>query len=110
MRIAPGRPRAAIDGSLRGGDTAVATLKITRIAQPGGGIEFALAGRITEACVPLLRDVCREASGPAISLELSGVIFVDPAGVRALIALERDGATIHGCSGLVHELLQEGRS
>lgn len=87
----------------------MATLKITRVEQPGRRIELSLAGRITQANVSLLRDVCDEANGLALSLDLSGVIFVDPAGVRALIALERDGASIHGCSGLVHELLQEGR-
>ena len=91
-------------------ETALATLKITRITQPGGPLELSLAGRITAACVPLLRDACDEASGLPVSLDLSGVAFVDPAGIRALIALERAGASIHGCSGLVHELLQEGRS
>ena len=88
----------------------MATLKITRRLQPGGRLELALEGRLMEGHVPLLRDVCDEAHGVAVSLDLSGVVFVDPAGVRAVIALERDGAAIHGCSGLVHELLQEGRT
>jgi anti-anti-sigma regulatory factor len=93
-----------------GGDTAVATLKITRNLQPGGRLELALAGRVTQTHVPLLQEVCDEARDLAVSLDLSGVIFVDAAGVRALIALERAGAAIQGCSGLVHELLEEGRS
>ena len=88
----------------------MATLKITRNQLPGGRIELALAGRVTQAYVALLQGVCDEAGGLALSLDLSGVIFVDAAGVRALITLERSGAAIHGCSGLVHELLQEGRS
>ena len=88
----------------------MATLKITRTTQPSGRLELSLEGRLTQAHVALLRDVCDEASGAAVSLDLSGVVFVDPAGIRAVIALERDGVAIHGCSGLVRELLQEGRS
>ena len=87
----------------------MATLKITRTLHPEGRLELSLEGRLTEGHVVLLRDVCNEANRTSVSLDLSGVVFVDPAGVRAVIALERDGVSIHGCSGLVHELLQEGR-
>lgn len=88
----------------------MALLKITRAAQPDGSLALSLEGRLTQTTVALLRDVCRETSGTAASLDLTGVVFVDAAGVRALLALERDGNSIHGCSSLVHELLQEGRS
>lgn len=88
----------------------MATLKITRTAQAAGRLELALEGRLTQAYVGLLQDVCAETRAAALRLDLSGVAFVDSAGVRALIALERDGALLHGGSSLVHELLQEGRS
>jgi anti-anti-sigma regulatory factor len=88
----------------------MALLKITRAARGDGRSGLALEGRLTQASVALLRDSCREASGGAALLDLTGVVFVDPAGVRALLALERAGASLEGCSGLVHELLRKSRS
>lgn len=88
----------------------MALLRITRAAASDGRLAFSLEGRLTQASVALLRDVCSEGRAAAASLDMTGVVFVDPAGIRILIALERDGISIHGCSALVHELLQEGRS
>jgi anti-anti-sigma regulatory factor len=87
----------------------MALLKITRAARPDGRLALSLEGRLTRASVALLREVFRD-GGAAAALDLTGVAFVDRAGVCALLALERDGASIHGCSALVRELLQEGRS
>ena len=85
-------------------------LKITRTRRSGAALELALEGRLTQAYVPLLREVCSETRAVDVSLDLSGVAYIDPEGVRALLALERAGVTLHGGSGLVHELLEEGRS
>ncbi len=41
-------------------------------------------------------------------LDLAGCQFADPAGVALLVSLERGGARLAGCSGLLAELLRSG--
>ena len=65
-------------------------------------------GRLTQQTLPELRNACRPLlSGQgAIRLDVSGVQFLDTAGISLLRELERHGTQLRGCSGFVGELVR----
>jgi RNA polymerase sigma-70 factor, ECF subfamily len=66
-------------------------------------------GRLTQQTVQELRNACQPVlSGQgAVRLDVSGVQFIDAAGIGLLHELERHGTRLGGCSGFVGELLRE---
>jgi ABC-type transporter Mla MlaB component len=66
-----------------------------------------LEGKLLEPWVSELRLACDRAALPleGISLDLSGVTFVDAVGAAYLQELIRGGAGVSACSGFVAELL-----
>jgi RNA polymerase sigma-70 factor (ECF subfamily) len=83
-------------------------LRVTRIGTGEGGDTFRVEGRLTHETVEELRMACQSVLTRQGSLELdvSGLMFVDPAGVALLHGLERQGTRLGGCSPFVGELLR----
>jgi ABC-type transporter Mla MlaB component len=84
-------------------------LRIVRL-DPGAGASistFKLEGKLVGPWVGELERACDELQVPpsGLSLDLSGMTFVDAAGVQLLAELMRRGAMIHGCNGFIAELL-----
>jgi anti-anti-sigma regulatory factor len=66
-----------------------------------------LEGRLLEPWVGELLGAYREAaSARLLVLDLSGVTFVDAAGVACLRSLLAQGVALRGCSGFISELLK----
>ena len=67
-----------------------------------------LEGRLVDPWVGELLSTCREAAGAGwrLVLDLSGVTFVDAAGVAYLRDLREQGAVLRGCSAFINELLK----
>jgi ABC-type transporter Mla MlaB component len=67
-----------------------------------------LEGRLVEPWVGELLSTCREAAGAGwrLRLDLSGLTFVDAAGVACLRALFPQVAVLRGCSAFINELLK----
>ena len=84
-------------------------MRVTRIAADDGGESLRVEGRLTHETVEELRMACEAmlADGRSFDLDVSGLRFVDPAGVTLLRGLERRGTRLGGCSGFVGELLRE---
>lgn len=83
-------------------------LRITREDTERGTITLKLEGRLAHGLVGLLEQECstlRAFSG-GLTLDLSGVTFVDRSGVQALKALRGMGCAIRGCSDLVASILR----
>ena len=91
-------------------------LKIARIdgdTSPSGLIPtLQLEGKLVGPWVVELSRACEELRTPpsSLRLNLSAVTFIDPAGIRLLSDLVRQGATITGCSGFIEELLSRSGS
>lgn len=86
-------------------------LRVTRIA--GGTIErLRVEGRLTSQTAEELRMACDAilAEEATLQLDVSGLQFVDQAGVGLLRRLERRGTRLAGCSGFVAESLRDGGS
>lgn len=86
-----------------------AVLKITRVDGASDSIPtLKLEGKLLGPWVDELRRVCEELHTPpnGIRLNLAGVTFIDPAGIKLLGDLIRLGATISECTGFVAELLR----
>jgi RNA polymerase sigma-70 factor, ECF subfamily len=84
-------------------------MRVTRIT-PADGLEtLRVEGRLTQQSVQELRDACQPLLGEqaAIRLDVSGVQFLDAAGISLLHELERHGTQLAGCSGFVGELLRD---
>lgn len=66
-------------------------------------------GRLTHDTADDLRSACDAtmADGRALALDVSGLQYVDAAGVRLLHGLRDDGVRLDGASGFVVELLRE---
>jgi len=84
-------------------------LRVTRIGTGEGGDTFRVEGRLTHETVEELRMACDSVLTRQGSLELdvSGLMFVDPAGVALLHGLEQRGTRLGGCSPFVGELLRD---
>jgi ABC-type transporter Mla MlaB component len=99
-------------GVRKGNDYPITTekspmLKITRLNGQDSIQTFKLEGKLLEPWVSEVLRVCaaRDGQAGAPCLDLSGLLFVDQAGVRLLKELIRSGTTVSACSGFVAELL-----
>jgi hypothetical protein len=85
-------------------------LKITRVNDGASDSipTLKLEGKLLGPWVDELRRVCEERHAPpsGLRLNLSGVTFIDPAGIKLLGDLIRRGATVSECTGFVDELLR----
>jgi hypothetical protein len=79
-------------------------LRITPVAGPRSAETFKLEGKLVGPWVAALREAC--VGRVPLHLDLTGVRFIDAAGVALLRELSGNGATLTGCSGLIAELLQ----
>ena len=70
-----------------------------------------LEGKLLGPWVDELGRACEELRIPphCLRLDLAGVTFVDPIGVKLLDELVRQGATIETCSGFIADLLNGRR-
>jgi anti-anti-sigma regulatory factor len=82
-------------------------LKITAIQRNDGSAELRVEGRVTHQTLEALRASCDMgvADHQTMLLDLSGVLFVDAAGVALLRSLAQRGAVLIDCSGFLTELL-----
>src|SRR5215510_11085115 len=83
-------------------------MRITPIQEDDRIARLRVEGRVTSQTVEALRSSCEEGlvNHPALLLELSGVQFVDAAGIAAFRSLAQRGAVLVGCSGFLTEILQ----
>ena len=83
-------------------------MRITPIQRDDTVARLRVEGRVTQQTVEALQSSCEAslANYPTLLLELSGVQFVDAAGIEAFCSLVRRGAVLVGCSGFLTELLQ----
>jgi len=74
-----------------------------------GSETLRVEGRLTQQTVQELRDACGPGLGGrgAMRLDVSGVQFLDAAGIGLLHELERHGTQLGGCSGFIGELLRK---
>jgi ABC-type transporter Mla MlaB component len=87
-------------------------LKITDDPNPGSGRTFRLEGRIGGAWIVELQSVCDAGlqEGLKLTLDLSGVSFLDRAGAALLRSLMQRRVTLVGCTHFVAEqLYSEGQ-
>jgi RNA polymerase sigma-70 factor (ECF subfamily) len=84
-------------------------MRVTRITEANGIATLRVEGRLTQQTIQELQNACQAvASMPeAMRLDVSGVQFLDAAGIGLLHELERRGMRLVGCSGFVGELLRE---
>ena len=84
-------------------------MRVTRMVAGDGGESLRVEGRLTHETAEELRMACEAilADQGSLELDVSGLRFVDPAGVTLLQGLERRGARLGGRSGFVGELLRE---
>jgi ABC-type transporter Mla MlaB component len=87
----------------------LAMLRIARVDDGGSQTTPALRleGKLLGPWVTELSRACDELRVPpeALCLNLTGVTFIDSAGIELLRNLIRRGTRISGCSGFVEELL-----
>src|SRR5262245_5377417 len=83
-------------------------LRITPTTGKDGITQLQVEGRVTQQSVEALQSSCAAefCAHSTLLLELSGVQFVDAAGIEAFRRLEQKGAVLIGCSGFLTELLQ----
>jgi ABC-type transporter Mla MlaB component len=84
-------------------------LKITRVDDTSDSIPtLRLEGKLLGPWVDELRRVCEElhSSPGGLRLNLAGVMYIDPAGIKLLCDLIGRGATVSECTGFVDELLR----
>jgi anti-anti-sigma regulatory factor len=88
-----------------------AMLKIARVDGGEGQMipALKLEGKILGPWVIELRRACEEVcvSTSAFCLDLTGVTFIDSAGLGLMHDLVRQGATLSGCSSFIAELLSQ---
>ncbi len=83
-------------------------LRIRKVAESPSETTLHVEGRIVSEWVSVLEDECRDALRAAerVRLDLSGVTFVDPRGVRLLRHLAGEPVTIVNCAEFVDALLK----
>ena len=90
-----------------------AVLRITGIELDGSDSirTLKLEGKLKGPWVDELSRACEESRTPpsCLRLDLAHVTFIDPAGLKLLDDLVRQGATIVGCSDFISVLLNGGR-
>lgn len=83
-------------------------MRVTRIEAVTDVPTLRVEGRLTHETVEELRTACDAVCSeqPAMALDVSGLQYVDPAGVALLHQLEEGGTQLTGSSGFVGELLR----
>jgi anti-anti-sigma regulatory factor len=83
-------------------------LRITRENTEWGAITLKVEGRLVQELADLLEQECSTLRpfSDGLTLDLSGVTFVDRCGVQALKRLHGAGCVIRGCSDLVASILE----
>jgi RNA polymerase sigma-70 factor (ECF subfamily) len=88
-------------------------IKITRTtSEDGEVVRLQVEGRVVLGTALELTTACRAglATGKAILLDLTGVVFVDPEGARSVHAATESGVVVIGGSPFVAELLRSCRA
>jgi anti-anti-sigma regulatory factor len=82
-------------------------LQITQVSRRGRVQMIKLEGELREPWAGAARDACTKSDRRSnhLRVDLTGVNYVDAAGVRLLRDLMRDGIDLVGCSSFVGELL-----
>jgi len=84
-------------------------LRIREAADSDRETTLHVDGRIVSEWVGVLREECRRAlqePGRRLRLDLTGVTFIDPSGVRALRSLPTDRVAIVNALDFIDALLQ----
>ena len=83
-------------------------MRITRSQEESTVARYQVEGSITQQTVGELKTACEAsfADHPTLLLDLSGVRFVDAAGIEELRSLTRRGTVLIGCSGFLTEMLR----
>jgi RNA polymerase sigma-70 factor, ECF subfamily len=83
-------------------------MRITPTQEDAGMARLRVEGRVIQQTVEALQSSCDTAlaNHSTLLLELSGVQFVDAAGIETFCRLARRGAVLVGCSGFLTEMLQ----
>src|SRR5262249_43553713 len=84
-------------------------IRVTRMAADDGNGTLRVEGRLTHETVEELRMACEAllTEQGSLHLDVSGLRFVDPAGVTLLHGLEARGTRLDGRSGFITELLRD---
>jgi anti-anti-sigma regulatory factor len=84
-------------------------LRITYVSTDGPVLTLKLEGKLLEPWIGELQEACRRTATAMhnLTLDLTGLTFVDGSGTDALRELRRRGIRLTGCSLLVTELLKE---
>ena len=83
-------------------------LRITEISQDEKTVKLRLDGRLVEAWVSDLEEMCihyRDEESKTVVLDLSGVTFIDNRGVRMLEKIKDGRLKIVNCSLFIEALL-----
>ena len=84
------------------------TIRVSTTAEKGV-TTIRIEGQLTSTDVPDV-EAAREAAGPPLQLDLSGLRSLDGDGVRALRSLSEAGAELRGASAYVNQLLLEAKT
>lgn len=83
-------------------------LKITQLSGPGREHVLKLEGKLLGPWIAELDHACRRSPNASpVVLDLSGLVFADAAGTRALRELMQQGIVVANCPPLVTEMLKE---
>lgn len=81
--------------------------RLTRVDEDAQRTTIRLEGRLAEASVSSLRSACAEcaAAGRALTIDLTGVVFLDERAGEELRALRGRGAQLVGASAYLRAVL-----
>ncbi|MGH7334755.1 MAG: hypothetical protein ACREKS_18810 [Candidatus Rokuibacteriota bacterium] len=74
-------------------------MRVSRVGH-GSCPVIRIDGKLVREDLAELTNLCRSVTGPLV-LDLSNLLWADRDGIRALVARERDGATLRGVSPLL---------
>jgi anti-anti-sigma regulatory factor len=88
---------------------AISMLRITTTVTEGSATVLKLEGKLFE---PWIEELQRSihVSPDRLTLDISSLAYADAAGLKALAALVRNGATLRGTSGFIAALLHVEQS
>ena len=83
-------------------------IRITPLQEDDAVARLLVEGQLTQQTIEELKVLCDACLThySTLLLEVSGVKFVDAAGLDTLRSLKRKGAVLIGCSGFLTEMLQ----
>jgi anti-anti-sigma regulatory factor len=77
-------------------------LKIAKLQMEGGGMQFALIGRLQGEHVSEMRELIRQARS-AVVLDLRELHLVDRSAVQFLASCESDGVVLRNCAPYIRD-------